>query len=88
MHSLDERRRRAQYRASHRGTREMDWLLGRYADVALSAMSDGDLESFEALLVLPDPDLHRWIAMGEAGRPDALALSVTAIRRYHGLEHT
>jgi antitoxin CptB len=55
--SLDPRRRRALFRAWHRGTREMDLLLGRFADAHIGNLSDHDLADFEALIELPDGDL-------------------------------
>jgi len=85
MPSLDEQRRRAHYRAAHRGTREMDWLLGRYAEAAVPAMSHGDLMSFERLLAVPDPALHGWIVLGEAMEGSEIAPLVLAIRKFHGL---
>lgn len=84
MPSLDERRRRAHYRAAHRGTREMDWLLGRYADAVVAAMTEAELDVFERLLAMPDPVLHQCITSGEA--EGGLAPLVTALRRFHGLE--
>ena len=88
---LDARRRRALYRAAHRGTKEMDFLLGRYAAAKLAAMADADLERFEVLLSLPDPDLQGWI-MGP-GSASASATTITnevsdlvaAVRHFHGL---
>lgn len=83
--SLDPRRRRALYRATHRGTKEMDWILGRYAEARLAAMPDADLEQFERLLVMPDPDLHVWItSAGSIGASDFAGL-VGDIRAFHGL---
>ena len=35
----DTRRRRAVYRACHRGTKEMDWILGRFAERSVGDMS-------------------------------------------------
>ena len=61
---LDERRRRAAYRATHRGTKEMDWLLGRYAQARLAAMSDADLEQFERLIEQADPVLQELLMTG------------------------
>ncbi len=52
---LEMRRRRAAYRASHRGTKEMDIMLGRYAEARLPGMQDDELDAFERLLALPDP---------------------------------
>jgi antitoxin CptB len=45
--------------------REMDLLLGPFADMHLPSLSELELESFEALLDLPDPELYGWIAGGE-----------------------
>ena len=44
---LDPRRRGALYRACHRGTREMDLLLGRFADTHIEKLSERDLADFE-----------------------------------------
>jgi antitoxin CptB len=65
---LDVRRRKILFRAWHRGTREMDLLMGRFADAALAGLSDAELDEFERLIDVPDGDLFRWI-MGEAEPP-------------------
>jgi len=65
---LDVRRRKILFRAWHRGTREMDLLMGRFADASLAGLSDGDLDEFERLIDVPDPDLFDWI-MGGAEPP-------------------
>jgi antitoxin CptB len=54
---LDPRRRRALFRAWHRGTREMDLLLGRFADTHIAGLDEDDLALFEALMEVPDGDL-------------------------------
>ena len=59
--SLDVRRRRAYFRAWRRGTREMDLILGRFADRHLAALSETDMDCLEALMDAPDPDLYAWI---------------------------
>jgi len=63
---LDERRRRLLYRAWHRGMREMDLIMGRFADAAIADMSEADLDAFERLSEVPDPDLYNWIANNAA----------------------
>jgi antitoxin CptB len=83
--ALDPRRRRALYRATHRGTKEMDWFLGRYAEARLAAMADVELEQFERLLVMPDPDLHSWITSPDAIGASDFAQLVGDIRTFHGL---
>jgi antitoxin CptB len=87
MHEdLETRRRRAAYRAWHRGTKEMDWMLGRFADSALTAMSAETLASFERLLAMPDPDLQVMLLNpNTAPAPAALAALVARLRAFHGL---
>jgi antitoxin CptB len=67
---LDVRRRKILFRAWHRGTREMDLMMGRFADAALAGMSEAELDAFERLIDVPDPDLSDWI-MGDADAPAA-----------------
>lgn len=81
----DPRRRRALYRAAHRGTKEMDWLLGRYAEGALATMSDAELAAFERLLAMPDPELQGWIMTGANLGESELKPLVDSIRKFHGL---
>lgn len=85
MTDLDQRRRRAAFRASHRGTKEMDWLLGRYAEARLAAMTDVELADLERLLALPDPELQGWIMTGEPLVENDLTDLVGRIRSFHGL---
>jgi antitoxin CptB len=59
---LDLRRRRLLYRSWHRGTREMDLIMGRFADAAIAKLSPEELDAFERLSDVPDGDLYAWIA--------------------------
>jgi antitoxin CptB len=65
---LDERRRRLRYRAWHRGMREMDLVLGRFADSELAGLNDGEIAELEALMEVPDPELLAWI-LGQSSAP-------------------
>jgi antitoxin CptB len=58
---LDARRRRLLFRSWHRGTREMDLILGRFADAAIAELSDAELDDYERLMERPDPELYAWI---------------------------
>jgi antitoxin CptB len=84
---VETRRRRAAYRAWHRGTKEMDWMLGRFADSALGAMSPETLARFERLLAMPDPDLQQLLLDPVAvPGPEALAELIARVRAFHGLD--
>jgi antitoxin CptB len=65
---LDPRRRRILFRAWHRGIREMDLIMGRFADAAIGSMTKAELDDFERLIEVPDRDLFRWIT-GETETP-------------------
>lgn len=58
---LDVRRRRLLYRAWHRGTREMDLIMGRFADQVIGELSEAELDDYERLSDLPDRELFSWI---------------------------
>ena len=55
---LDDRRKRLLFRCWHRGTREMDLILGRFADAAIADLTDSELGQLEQLIEVPDPDLY------------------------------
>jgi antitoxin CptB len=63
---LDHRRKRLLFRCWHRGTREMDLILGRFADANIADLSDSELDDLERLIELPDPDLYSALS---GGRP-------------------
>ena len=83
---LDTRRRRAAYRAGHRGTKEMDWLLGRYAEAVLPTIDVADLELLERFLALPDPDLHQWLLNPKLAQNREFDGLIAAVRRFHDLD--
>ncbi len=67
---LDTIRRKLLWRATHRGLKELDLVLGGFARQNLSAMNAAELDEFEAIVSLPDPELFGWL-MGEEGAPIA-----------------
>lgn len=85
---IEIRRKRALYRAEHRGTKEMDWLLGRYAGAKLPSMDVAALGHFEQLLALPDPELHAWIINPDALVDTAFEQTIYDIRAFHDLKFT
>ena len=58
---LDPRRRRLLFRSWHRGIREMDLVLGRFADAQIAKLSDTDLDEYEAWLEVPDQQIFTWV---------------------------
>jgi antitoxin CptB len=83
---VETRRRRAVYRAHHRGTKEMDWILGRFAERAVAGFSVEALARFERMLSLPDPDLQDMILHPELLPAGDFAELVAQVRVFHGLD--
>jgi len=83
---IDTRRRRAAFRASHRGTKEMDFLLGRFAEAKLPSLDGPELDRFEQLLAIADPELQGWILAPKAGGSTDFADLILDVRRFHGLD--
>src|SRR5882757_1035767 len=67
---LDVRRRKLLFRCWHRGMRELDLIMGRFADNAIDDLTADDLAEFERLIEVPDRELLAWVT-GEIDVPAA-----------------
>jgi antitoxin CptB len=69
--AFDEYRlKKLRFRAWRRGFREIDLILGRFADVHGAGLTAEEFADFEALLEAPDQDVYAWI-IGQAEVPPA-----------------
>ena len=59
-------RKRLRFRSWHRGMREMDLILGGFADRHLACMSRAQLDRYALLLENSDPDIYNWLTGREA----------------------
>ena len=59
---IEVQRRRLRFRSAHRGNKELDLILERFAARHLDRFSPGQLERYERILEMPDPDLYNWLA--------------------------
>jgi antitoxin CptB len=53
--------KKLQYRSNHRGTKEMDLLIGGFATENLKKMTLEELKEFEILLNFTDKELNSWL---------------------------
>jgi antitoxin CptB len=74
----DIRRKRLLFRSWHRGTRESDLILGRFAETYLAGFDESQLDRYEALLDCADSDLFDWMT-GRAPPPPAFDHDVTQL---------
>jgi antitoxin CptB len=65
---LPIRRRKILFRSWHRGMREMDLILGQFADTHIDTLSSSELDQYEALMEALDRDLLKWVT-GESAVP-------------------
>lgn len=72
----EARLKRMRMRSWRRGTKEMDLILGPFADSELTALTDAELQVYEDLLQENDQDLYPWITArmrGDKQGPPALS---------------
>ena len=77
------RRRRLKFRCWHRGMKEVDLILGRFADASVDGMDDGGLTRLEAFLDVPDPQILAWITGEEPVPSGAAGLVAQQLIAFH-----
>ncbi len=81
--ALATRHRRIVFRSWHRGMREVDLILGRFAGAEIANLCESELDDYERLLEVPDRDIFSWIT-GEAMPPVTYDTPVLRkIRSFH-----
>lgn len=81
---LDARRRKLLFRSWHRGMREMDLILGAFADARIDALTDAELDQYERLLDISDTVLLPWATGLEpipSGDEHEILQKIVAFRR-------
>jgi antitoxin CptB len=65
---LDTCKRKLLWRATHRGLKELDLVLGGFARANIAVMNDAELDEFAEIVALPDGELFGWL-MGDGPAP-------------------
>lgn len=63
-------RKKLRWRAWHRGTQELDLMLGQFADKNLEAMDSQTLRDFELFMLAEDPEIQLWMQGDKPFPPD------------------
>ena len=71
----EARRKKLRFRSWHRGMREMDFVLGRFADAEIHTLTGDELDQYERLLDIPDTEFFLLVT-GEKPVPHHLDCSV------------
>jgi len=60
MKNKDILKKQIIYRSRHRGTKEMDLLLGNFVNKYINFLNDNELNELKSLLNIEDDVLHKW----------------------------
>ncbi|MDH5722538.1 MAG: succinate dehydrogenase assembly factor 2 [Alphaproteobacteria bacterium] len=74
--NIENKRKQLIFRSNHRGTKEMDLIMGGYASANVPDFTIDELQDYEFLLTQNDPDLYNWITDKEFPPEDIANLSV------------
>jgi antitoxin CptB len=80
---LDERRRKLLFRAWRRGVREMDLIVGRFADVHIETFDETGLDDFERLIEAPNAELYAWVIGAETVPAEYDTAVLEKLRAFH-----
>ena len=80
---LDIRRRKLLFRSWHRGIREMDLIMGRFADAWIERLTDAELGEYERLIEVPDGVLLAWISGEGEVPPEHDCAVLRRLRAFH-----
>lgn len=61
MEPLEKLKKRLLYQSQHRGTKELDLLLGKFAEKTLPSMTLEEAKKFDEILALPECELYEWL---------------------------
>ena len=84
---LDDRRKRLLFRCWHRGTREMDLILGRFADAEIAGLKEDELAKLESLIEVPDPDLYPALTGDQPLAPEYASALFERIKSLRAVDH-
>lgn len=84
----DSRLKRLKFRSWHRGIKEMDLILGHFANETLEALSPGELDQYEALIEIEDTSLYNWITGRENTPPEHDTPVLARIRTFNYMKGT
>ena len=60
MSNLNTLKKRILYRSVHRGTKEMDLVLGNFVKKYVNFLNENELYELESLLNIDDEILYKW----------------------------
>ena len=82
---LDAHRRKLLFRSWHRGMREMDLILGTFADAAIGTLTNAEIDQYERLLDIPDTE---FLPMVTGERPVPADIDCAVLQKILAFRHS
>ena len=82
MKTIEKKRKQLIFRSHHRGMKEMDLIMGSFADTHVGGFDERALAQYEELLQNNDPDLYNWIT-GKENAPANVVSDVFELLKKH-----
>lgn len=86
LHSIQQKK--LLFRAWHRGTREADLVLGRFAEAHVPHMDETQLQLFAELLNEQDPDIYDWLTGQQPVPPQFQNLVMDSLQNFYRVANT
>ncbi len=86
--ALEVRRKRLLWRATRRGIKEMDIIVGGFAEANLQRLGAAELDAFERVLDIPDQDLLSYATRQSDIPPDLRSAMLDAVLAYRPSPHS
>lgn len=61
IEAIEKKRKRLIFRSDHRGTKEMDLIMGSFARENVPIFTEDELDQYDEILQENDPNLYNWI---------------------------
>jgi antitoxin CptB len=79
--ALEHRVKKAIFRSEHRGSKEMDLIMGQFAKRHLPSLTDTELQHYETMLDEEDSTLWNWVIGKHQPNPEYQSL-VEMLKQY------
>jgi antitoxin CptB len=86
MNDLETAKKKIIYKASHRSSKEMDILLGKFTMKYIDLFDEIELTLFDEILECEDEEIYQWI-LGKNGAPQQPTNRVLQLLKDSSLNH-
>ena len=79
---IETAKKRLLWRATHRGIKEMDLILGGFVSLNLASFTQADVAELERIMEIPDQDMLSWATLQSPVPPEHASALLIRILAY------